>query len=250
LSALLELTPHEVYLRAVARHRVNQIEEERARSQQKASATSDEETQRRVREATATPWRWLSTSTKTFNPHWQEEGCNSPFEPFPNKPYFEPMLDLIHAEKITFWEKSRDMMVTWGIVGYFTWQAMMVPARECIFQTLVKTKMEEMVDYAKCLYDCQPMWLREAFPLVKPSKQQASDVLEFAHGGKIIGLPGGAEAIRSYHPWSYFNDESSFQPDAVQCLSNALGTGAQKIVFNSSAGIGPYSDLRRDVDAV
>jgi hypothetical protein len=233
----------------VARKRVDEIREERARSQQKVSDTSGEETQRRVREATATPWRWLNGSTKTFNPHWQEEGCSSPFEPFPDKPYFEPMLDLIHARKISFWEKSRDMMVTWGIVGYFTYQAMMVPARECMFQTLERTKMEEMVGYAKCLYDQQPMWLRDAFPLVKPSDRQASDVLEFAHGGRIIGLPGGAETIRSYHPWSYFNDESSFQPDALQCLSNALGAGCQKIVFNSSAGIGTYSDMRRDVDA-
>lgn len=247
---MIELTPHDVYLRAVARHRANQIEEERARSQQKASSTSDEEVQRRVREATSTPWHWLKTNTKTFNPHWQEEGCNSPFEPFPNKPYFEPVLDLIHAEKITFWEKSRDLMITWSIVGYFTWQAMLVPARECIFQTLESKKMIEMLDYAKCLYDQQPMWLREAFPLVKPSDKQANNALEFAHGGRIIGLPGGSETIRSYHPWGYFNDESAFQPDAIQCLSNALGTGAQKIVFNSSAGIGSYSDMRRDVEAV
>jgi hypothetical protein len=247
---LAALSPQELYLRAVARRRVQQAQEERARSQQKVSDTSDLETQRRVREATATPWRWLSQSTKTFNPHWQEEGCHSPYEPFPDKPYFEPMLETIHASKISFWEKSRDMMVTWGIVGYFTWQAMMVPAREVLFQTLERSKMEEMVDYAKCLYDQQPMWLREAFPLVKPSDRQAADTLEFAHGGKIIGLPGGAETIRSYHPWGYFGDEASFMPDCVNCLSNALGTGAQKIVLNSSAGIGAYCDLRKDVDSV
>lgn len=240
----------EVYLKAVARRRLQMAEEERARSQQKVSETSDLETQRRVREATMTPWRWLSQNTKTFNPHWQEEGCSGPFEPFPNKPYFEPVLDVIHGQKISFWEKSRDLMITWSIVGYFTWQAMLVPAREVLFQTLERTKMEEMVGYAKCLYDNQPMWLRDAFPLVKPSDRQASDVLEFKHGGKILGLPGGAETIRSYHPWGYFNDESSFQPDVVNCLSNALGTGAQKLVLNSSAGIGGFSDLRRDVDTV
>ncbi|HEV2709136.1 MAG TPA: hypothetical protein VGU67_02885 [Edaphobacter sp.] len=247
---LAELSFQEVYLRAVARRRVEQMREERARSQQKVSDTSDKEAERRIREATASPWIWLSQNTKTFNPHWQEEGCNSPFEPFPNKAYFEPVLHVIDGHKITFWEKSRDMMITWGIVGYFTWQAMMVPAREVLFQTLERTKMEEMVGYAKCLYDQQPMWLREAFPLTKPSDRQASDVLEFKHGGKIMGLPGGADTIRSYHPWGYFLDEAAFCPDAVECLSNALGTGAQKIVMNSSAGIGAYSDLRRDVDVV
>jgi hypothetical protein len=203
-----------------------------------------------VREATATPWHWLSQCTRTFNPHWQEEGCASPFEAFPDKPYFEPMLDLIHSHKISFWEKSRDMMVTWGIVGYFTWQAMMVPAREVLFQTLEQTKVDEMVGYAKCLYDHQPMWVREAFPLIKPSDRQAADVLEFRHGGKITGIPGGADVIRSYHPWGYFLDEAAFVPECVQCLSNALGTGAQKIVMNSSAGIGSFADLRKDVDAV
>jgi hypothetical protein len=247
---VVDLSFQEVYLRAVARRRVQQMREERARSQQKVSETSSEEEQRRVREATVTPWVWLSQHTRTFNPHWQEEGCSGPFEPFPDKPYFEPVLETIDAHKITFWEKSRDMMITWGIVGYFTWQAMMVPAREVIFQTMVKTKMEEMVGYAKCLYDQQPMWLRDAFPLIKPSDRQASDVLEFKHGGKIIGLPGGAETIRSYHPWGYFGDEASFMPDIVECLSNALGTGAQKIVLNSSAGVGGYCDLRRDVDIV
>jgi hypothetical protein len=246
----VEITWQEAYLRAEARHRVQELREERARSQQKVSATSDEEDKKKVRAATAAPWVWLSESTKTFNPHWQEEGCSGPFEPFPQKAYFEPMLQVIDSRKITMWEKSRDMMVTWGIVGYFTWQAMMVPAREVIFQTLKADKMVEMVTYAKCLYDHQPMWLRENFPLVKPTDRQSEDVLEFSHGGKIIGLPGGAEQIRSYHPWGYFLDEAAFCPDAVECLSNALGTGAQKIVMNSSAGIGAYSDLRRDVDTV
>lgn len=246
----MELSWPEAYARAVARKRVQEVEEERARSLQQVSETSSLEDQKRVREATATPWTWLKGNTRTFNPHWQEEGCSSPFEPFPDKPYFEPVLDVIHANPITFWEKSRDMMITWGIVGYFTWQAMMVPAREVIFQTLEAKKMWEMIGYAKCLYDQQPLWLREAFPLVKPSDRQAVDVLEFAHGGRLIGLPGGAEQLRSYHPWGYFGDEASFMPDAINCLSNALGQGTQRIVFNSSAGIGSYSDMRRDVDAV
>jgi hypothetical protein len=237
-------------MRAEARRRVNEMEEELARSQQVESATSNDEDERRIRLATATPWHWMRNYTKTKNPHWQEEGCSSPFEPFPDKPYFEPALELIHMEPITFLEKSRDMMATWAIVGYFTWQAMMVPSRECLFQTLEGPKAIELVDYAKCLYDNQPKWLRDAFPLVRASAKQASDSLTFSHGGGVYGIPGGADKLRSYHPWGYFNDESSFQPDAGQCFSDVLGTGAQKIVFNSSAGIGWFSDVRRDADTV
>lgn len=237
-------------LRAEARRRHQVREEELARAKQIESTTSDLEDQRRVREAVANPWFWLRKYTKTKNPHWQEEGCNSPYEPFPDKPYFEPLLDLIHAEPITFVEKSRDMMATWAIVGYFTWQAMLVPSRECVFQTLEGTKAIEMVDYAKVLYDNQPKWLQDAFPLTKPSANQASDTLQFKNGGMIFAIPGGADKLRSYHPWGYLNDESSFQPDAGQCFSDVLGTGAAKIVFNSSAGGGWFSDIRRDADTV
>src|ERR1700744_775218 len=122
------------------------------------------------------------------------------------------MLDLIHSEPISFVEKSRDMMASWAIVGYFTWQAMRVPSREVLLQTLVIEKAVELIDYAKCLYDNQPKWLRDAFPLVKPSDKQAKDVLEFKHGGVLFAVPGGADKLRSYHPWGYMNDETSFQP--------------------------------------
>lgn len=245
-----ELSVEEWLMRAEARRRANEIEEETARAKQVESSTSGEEEQRRVRQATANPWHWLRNFTKTKNPHWQEEGCASPYEPFPDKPYFEPLLDLIHSEPISFCEKSRDMMATWAIVGYFTWQAMMVPSREVVFQTLEVPKSIELIDYAKCLYDNQPKWLRDAFPLVKPSDKQASDVLEFAHGGVIFAIPGGAQKIKAYHPWGYFNDETSFQPDAGGCFAEALGTGVQKIVCNSSAGIGWFSDVRKDADTV
>jgi hypothetical protein len=253
MSVLLELediSAEEVMLRAYARRKAQQQEEEMARAKQVESSTSGEEDKRRVRIATATPWHWLRNHTKTKNPHWQEEGCASPYEPFPDNPYFEPMLDLIHDQEISMLEKSRDMMATWAIVGYFTWQAMLVPSRECVFQTLEGTKAIELIDYAKCLYDNQPLWLREAFPLVKPSDKQASDTLAFKNGGVVFAVPGGADKLRSYHPWGYFNDETSFQPDAGQCFSDALGMGAQKIVLNSSAGIGWYSDVRRDADTV
>lgn len=249
-TSLVDLSPEEVYLRAYARRRAQEQEEEMARAKQQESSTSGEEDKRRVRVATATPWHWLRNHTKTKNPHWQEEGCASPYEPFPDKPYFEPMLDLIHDQEITFVEKSRDMMASWAIVGYFTWQAMLVPGRECIFQTLVDAKAIELVDYAKCLYDNQPLWLREAFPLVKPSIKQASNTLEFKNGGSIFSVPGGADKLRSYHPWGYMNDESAFQPDAGTCYSDALGMGAAKLVFNSSAGIGWFSDSKKDADTV
>ena len=89
--------------------------------------------------------------------------------------------------------------------------------------------------------------LKAAFPLAKPMRSQSAKSLYFAHGGYILGLPGGADQIRSYHPWGYLNDESSFQADAGECYNEALAAVKGKIIFNSSAGPGWFADARHDI---
>jgi hypothetical protein len=78
-------------------------------------------------------------------------------------------------------------------------------------------------------------------------RSQSALRLDFAHGGYIQGVPGGADQVRSYHPWGYLNDESSFQPDAGECYNEALAAVKGKIIFNSSAGPGWYADVRNDI---
>jgi serine/threonine protein kinase len=136
---------------------------------------------------------------------------------------------------------------TWACVAYLTHGAMTVPAREVLFQTQKLVKVEQLIKYAKCLYRRQPQWLKDLFPLSKPLESQSALELTFAHGGGVFGIPGGANQIRSYHPWGYLNDESSFQPDAGDCFNEALPAVSGKIVFNSSAGPGWYADARHDI---
>jgi hypothetical protein len=50
------------------------------------------------------------------------------------------------------------------------------------------------------LYRRQPDWLRNAFPLAKPIDSQPKDRLEFASGSYVLGIPGGADQLRGYHP--------------------------------------------------
>jgi hypothetical protein len=66
-------------------------------------------------------------------------------------------------------------------------------------------------DYEKTLYDEQEEPLKRRFPLAKPLKQQAVLRLEFANGSRIIGIPEGADQIRSYHPWGLLMDEAAFR---------------------------------------
>jgi hypothetical protein len=213
----------------------------------KAGESAERSSDARIQEATSDPYRWVTNYTETYNPHWVEEGRSGPYEKFPSYeeyPYLLELFELLDAERIHFIEKSRDMMLTWGCVAFLTNKAMTVPAREVLLQTQKIDKVKQLIKYARCLYEQQPQWLRDAFPL---GKHQSDLRLNFAHGGSVIGIPGGADQIRSYHPWGYLNDESSFQPDAGECYNEALSAVSGSIVFNSSAGPGWFADVRHDV---
>ena len=158
-------------------------------------------------------YTWVTEHTKTFNEHWVEECRTSPYEPFPRYDYLAILFEILDAGRIVWIEKSRDMMVSWACVAYLTLKAMTTPECGVLFQTQKENKAIQLVKYAKCLYDQQPDFLREAFPLTKPTRDQPALSLEFKHGGYISGIPGGADQIRSYHPYGYLNDESSFQPE-------------------------------------
>ena len=202
----------------------------------------------RVREATRNAWTWMSHYCKTHNPHWLDEGCASPNEPFPPNDYFQIVHEIIRRQKVTAFEKSRDMMMSWAIVGYFTFEAMTVPAREIVFQSMTEDKSFEMITYAKQLYRSQPDWLQKAFPLTKPLVKMAAGELSFANGSVMWGIPDGEDQIRSYHPWGYISDESCFQAAAGSCYDNAQAC-AMKIVLNSTASASWYGDFTNDATA-
>lgn len=232
---------------ALARWELDRREEELARARAVESSTSSKEDERRVREAMQSTAHWMRRYTRTFNPHWVEEGMPSPSEPFPEHwKYFEILTELIEREKIVAVEKSRDMMVSWGVVAYFTRQAQLVNHREIVFQSIGDEEATQLIDYAKWMYDSQPDWLKAACPLAKPTVRQPKDSLTWANGSVIWSVPGGKDKIRSYHPWGYFQDESGFQPEGLQCLDAALGTGCRKVVLASTSNIGWWADWRLD----
>jgi hypothetical protein len=231
----------------MARRELQTREEERARARQVESEISQEVDQKRIREAMQSTAYWMRHHTKTFNPHWVEEGRPAPHEPFPEDwTFFERVTEMMEREPISAIEKSRDMMASWAVVAYFTRQAQLFPMREIVFQSIGDKEAEQLIDYAKCLYDTQPDWLKAACPLVAPTDRQAKDVFAWKNGSVIWSVPSGKDKIRSYHPWGYFSDESAFQPEGLQCIDAALGTGCKKLVLASTANIGWFMDWRLD----
>lgn len=198
-----------------------------------------------VERAVTDPLFWLQHHTRTRDSHWRESGASSPYRPFPQKPYFSLVVEEIQNEPVLFIEKSRDMMISWLCVGYFTHAAMSNEEREVLFQSQKEDKAAELIDYAKTLYEQQDEPLKRRFPLSKPLKEQSALKLEFANGSRIIGIPEGADQIRSYHPWGLLMDEAAFQPEAGEAYDAAVPV-CQKIIVVSSAGPGWFADFVTD----
>jgi hypothetical protein len=196
----------------------------------------------RVAPMVADPLIWMQQHTRTRDSHWREAGAASPYRPFPDKPYFRPVVEAFQREPVLFVEKSRDMMLSWLFVGIFTHAAMTTPGIEILFQSQKEAKAFELVDYAKVLYQNQNPGISAAYPLAKELSRQAEGVLEFAHGSRIIGIPGGGDQIRSYHPWGLLLDEAAFMPEAGESYDHAVPV-CKKIAVVSSAGPGWFADF-------
>lgn len=247
-----ELSGDELYRAAQAAYLLELEHETYDRARRTENLLSDVEKRaqmERVRDATSSTYRWLRGFTETYNQHWKEQKRPTPYEPFPDWPFFPTVLEYLEddEERVKIFEKSRDMMVTWCITGYFTLQCMLNSEREVIVQTMTDEKGEEVISYAKHLYSRQPEWLRNEFPLPKPlDKQPAS---EFRVGSSIMHvIPSGVGKVRSYHPWGIFSDETAFQPEAKISYDEARASGVRKIVMNSTCSVGWFCDHNRDAE--
>lgn len=206
----------------------------------------------RAAEATRDAYVWVRQYTKTYNEQWVKQGRPSPYESFPSeeeRPDLPPIFELLASSEPVLWlEKSRTMMESWACIAYLTVNAMTVAQRGVVLQCQKEEKARQLVKYVKCLYSQQPEWLQDVYPLSKPLHSQSDLSCHWGKGGYVVGIPGGADQMRSYHPWAVLNDESSFQPEAGECYNEYLAAGPEKIIFNSSAGPGWFADARAGIE--
>lgn len=195
-----------------------------------------------VRSKVADPLHWLQHHTQTKDPHWREVGAASPYRPFPDKPYFGPILEVLRREPVVFCAKSRDLMLSWLFVGFFTHDCMTHPGVEVLFQSQTEEKAAELIDYAKCLVDRQDEDIKAQYPLAQPLVSQSRLELNFKSGSRIVGIPHGADKIRSYHPTALLIDEAAFIPDAGQSYDEAIAA-CKKIAVLSSANTGWFESV-------
>lgn len=196
---------------------------------------------------------WLRNATRTFDKHWQESGFESPYNSFPEYEYFNELFAFLGSDnawlaahelpqapkgkKHLLIGKSRDMMVSWGVVGYFTHKCMTIAEQEILFQSQKQPKANDLVEYAKTLWDQQDDWLKAEFPLTRRLGDFPMDLLEWENGSRIIAIPEGADQVKSHHPTGLFMDEGAFQPEGEGALGSAL-PACNEIVIVSSPGAG------------
>ena len=187
----------------------------------------------------ADPLRWLQKHTRTTDSHWREAGAGSPCRPFPDKPYFRPLMEAFWREPVMFVEKSRDLMISWLFVGLFTHKAMTTANIEVLFQSHTYEKSLGLIEYAKVLYENQDKAIKQAYPL--PARRPEEGILEFANGSRIVAIAAGKNKVRSRHPWGLLLDDAAFMSEAGECYDHAVPV-CRKIVVVSTTGPGWFAE--------
>jgi hypothetical protein len=171
---------------------------------------------------------WLRHLTLTENEQWEKEGL--PFKAaFPDKKYFDVLFEYFAKCSRIFVPKSRDMMTSWSAVGWGTNKSQFKKAT-VVVQTESEEKAKKLLKYADILWDNQPDWMKERYPLEVRSTLH----LRWRDGGEFFGIPCGETKIRIHHPTIYILDEAAFLPGA-QSLYNAAHPVAGQIIGISSA---------------
>jgi hypothetical protein len=184
----------------------------------------------------AGPLLWLTRYTKTENPQYEPQRL--PFlAGFPRKGYFVPLFESFLARYPQLYvPKSRTMMTSWAAAGFATWSAQW-KREETVIQTMNEDKALHLIDYASQLLRYQEPGLSRLHPI---KKQNAFSIV-WEHGGAVDAVPGGADAIRSFHPSLFIQDEAAHIPEGEESL-NAVIPSMARIISISTAAPGWFGD--------
>jgi hypothetical protein len=195
----------------------------------------------------ADPLYWLTHHTKTRDDHWRQKGT-PPYAKFPDLPYMPWLFEGLRNDRRLFIPKSRDMMVSWAVMGYLTWLAQWYGPCHILVQTQREDKAKDLVSgkdvpgYVRTLYEQQDDFLKILHPTPRPPADMAGLEFTWTNGSRIQGLPSGAEQVRLYHPYCVFFDEAVYLDD-FQGSYGAAEPVATQIIAVSSAGPSDFGDI-------
>jgi hypothetical protein len=157
----------------------------------------------------------------------------------------------MQTERRLWLPKSRDMMLSWAVMGYAVWKCQWFPATEVLVQTQKEDKAVDLVTgrekmgYVRTLYEMQTDFLKVLNPTSKPPSEMAGDLFSWANESSIRGIPAGAHQFRQWHPSLAIFDEAAFVDEWADSYRSAQPVCSQIIVL-SSAYPSAFFDLVED----
>jgi hypothetical protein len=158
------------------------------------------------------------------------------------------LFELMQSERRLFLPKSREMMLSWAIMGRAVHLCQWTENSQVIVQSEKEGKSIDLVvgrgipGYARVLWEQQDDFLKIAHPLTKPIDDMPGDLLSWKNGSSIRGVPSGADQVRQYHPSLFLMDEAAFLSEAAASYDTAEPVCSQIFVV-SSAGPGWFADV-------
>lgn len=216
---------------------------------------------------TAGPMLFLRQFTRTIDFHAAAQGTSSK-KPFPYRPHpdrnerrqdTDPagcdqwdyldwcmyyLLESFRTQTPLYIPKSREVMTSWLAVGYAFVQAQFsVNAIQIVGQSEKDDKAQGLIKYANTLYENQPDWMKDRFPL-KRGDTGTKHSITWASGSEFIAVPQGVRQTASTHPTVYLSDESAHQPEWAATVDIVRPVAKQIVCISSAA----FSDFGRVTD--
>ncbi len=158
--------------------------------------------------------------------------------PFPYYlPYIKPIAETWLNEQIVCIPKSRDMVATWQVIAYYTWDTYFHRSRQNFFQSEKAGKAKALVRRAEFILKQQPRFLQLYKYTYGVGEANSGQLMIQGIESEIIGLPQGPDQIRMYHPSGLFSDESAYQTlagDTFAAIKPAIQSGGRMTMVSSA----------------
>jgi hypothetical protein len=158
--------------------------------------------------------------------------------PFPYYlPYIKPIAETWLTEQIVCIPKSRDMVATWQVVAYYTWDTYFHPGRQNFFQSEKAGKAKALVRRAEFIIKQMPEFLRLHKAVFGVGEANSGQLIIPAVESEIIGLPQGPDQIRMHHPSGVYLDEAAFQQlagETFAAIKPAIQAGGRMTLVSSA----------------
>lgn len=199
------------------------------------------------------PLWWLRNYTRTFDQQWQEAGLTGAYNAFPDYGYLDVVFDFLtrspkvietHNTKVRIIPKARKLLLSWAVMGKLVHLAQTKEQQEIVIQSEIETKGIYLVKYAKMLWQNQPEWVREAFPLKRGFKMDdfPMDYFELGNGSSILAIPQGEVKLNTMHPSVHFMDEAAFHEEGRGAYNSSVAASSF-IILVSSAHPGWFHEI-------